>query len=347
MSELGYCFVMMPFNNQFSGYYKKLFSPPIRQQRLKPIRVDEIYTPTQISTDIFKLIQEAEVVLADVTGKNPNVNYELGIAHALGKRAIIVTQNPDDIPFDYKHIRHIHYNTRIPDWEKNLKSSIRSAIAATLKQNSPPKVIQGADLISILGFLKNMQRDFAYEVSKESLIVCDEGGSCTINQEWDIRALTDVSHVIHELYIDKPGAIRSLAASDKTNGQAIDTVTIQANDKSLSYALLLPRLVRRGERLVLALSTYAENYISDLFENRKVTILHRGNTRNGVCFKKKVEKYIFPLNDTTKALQVKFNGAATKEASDIQVEKDKVIVSIDAEWDTAYDGMFSYDIIAN
>ena len=69
---------------------------------------------TSIIDDICNSILGADVVVADCTGQNPNVFYELGIAHTLGKDVILLTQSIDDIPFDISHLRFIEYeNTRM------------------------------------------------------------------------------------------------------------------------------------------------------------------------------------------------------------------------------------------
>lgn len=49
------------------------------------------------------------MVICDCTGRNPNVFYEAGIAHTLGREVVLITQNPEDIPFDLRHLRHIRY----------------------------------------------------------------------------------------------------------------------------------------------------------------------------------------------------------------------------------------------
>jgi hypothetical protein len=55
------------------------------------------------------LIDKSHVVICDLTGRNANVFYEVGIAHTLGRETILITQNADDIPFDLRHLRFIHY----------------------------------------------------------------------------------------------------------------------------------------------------------------------------------------------------------------------------------------------
>jgi hypothetical protein len=77
---------------------------------------------------IFNQISKADVLIADMTGRNPNVFYEVGYAHALGKIVILVTQNADDIPFDLKHRQHIIYGGRIDSLKTQLTERLRWAI---------------------------------------------------------------------------------------------------------------------------------------------------------------------------------------------------------------------------
>ena len=72
-------------------------------------RADNRWDHPAIIQDVVALIDQAAIVVCDCTGKNANVFYEMGIAHALGKEVIIITQNSVDIPFDIAHLRHIRY----------------------------------------------------------------------------------------------------------------------------------------------------------------------------------------------------------------------------------------------
>jgi len=80
------CFVLMPFGPPFDGYYQKIIKPAASKAALDALRSDEIYSTKAIIQDIWNRIWQARVIVADVTGKNPNVNYELGLCHALGSR---------------------------------------------------------------------------------------------------------------------------------------------------------------------------------------------------------------------------------------------------------------------
>ncbi|CAN7592774.1 hypothetical protein [Rhizobium sp. LjRoot254] len=76
-------------------------------------RVDEqIYSETMLER-IYRQIDAADFIIADLTGRNPNVFYEIGYAHAKQKQCILLTQHADDIPFDLKHHRHLVYEGKI------------------------------------------------------------------------------------------------------------------------------------------------------------------------------------------------------------------------------------------
>jgi hypothetical protein len=98
-------FVLIPFKSPFDDYYEDIIRPAARAAGLVTLKADEIYGTGPIIQDIWKQIWAATVVIADVTGKNPNVNYELGICHTLGVPTVIITQSMDDVPFDYRHRR--------------------------------------------------------------------------------------------------------------------------------------------------------------------------------------------------------------------------------------------------
>ena len=73
-------------------------------------RADEIFGTDPIIDDIWEAINSAALIVADVTGRNPNVMYEIGMAHTVGKPVLIVTQAIEDVPFDLRHYRCITYD---------------------------------------------------------------------------------------------------------------------------------------------------------------------------------------------------------------------------------------------
>lgn len=85
-------------------------------------------TSSTISGSVFT---HAEVLLADLTGKNPNVFYELGLAHAARKPVVLITETLADVPFDLRAIRVIEYSPRLPSWDLKLREDITEALVAT------------------------------------------------------------------------------------------------------------------------------------------------------------------------------------------------------------------------
>lgn len=100
--------VMMPFNAAFAGTYSAV-KRVADHMGLECLRADDIWDNSTFMQDIFDLIFCAKVVVVDFTGRNPNVMYETGIAHTLGKTVIPITQSLDDIPSDLGHHRALKY----------------------------------------------------------------------------------------------------------------------------------------------------------------------------------------------------------------------------------------------
>jgi hypothetical protein len=73
-------------------------------------RADDIWDQAEVIQDVFSLIYRSRVVVCDFSNRNPNVFYEAGIAHTLGKPVVPIVQNAEHIPFDLGHLRFIKYH---------------------------------------------------------------------------------------------------------------------------------------------------------------------------------------------------------------------------------------------
>ncbi|WP_263367313.1 TIR domain-containing protein [Edaphobacter bradus] len=128
------CFVMMPFADPLGGYYASIYKPAIEKAQLRAIRADaEIYGTGKIIDQIWNGIHTARILVAELTGRNPNVLYELGIAHALEKPVVLVSSNEEDVPFDIRHVRVIYYDMTDPFWGNKLIEKIAENILSALK----------------------------------------------------------------------------------------------------------------------------------------------------------------------------------------------------------------------
>ena len=101
--------VMMPFEAAFDEVHKEITDNITEKFEKKCMRVDNMWENDRIVQDIVNLISRSKIVIADCTKRNPNVFYEIGIAHSIGKDVILITQNDDDIPFDLRHLRYVTY----------------------------------------------------------------------------------------------------------------------------------------------------------------------------------------------------------------------------------------------
>ncbi len=128
----GVCFVMSSFGGWSDSYYNDIFAPAVRAAGLEPHRADDLFHPGVIVKDIWEYVKKSRVLVADLTGQNPNVFYELGLAHALSKPVVLVAQSLNDVPFDLRSLRVVTYVVLDPRWPETLRTDITSSLRAVL-----------------------------------------------------------------------------------------------------------------------------------------------------------------------------------------------------------------------
>jgi hypothetical protein len=99
--------------------------------------------------DIWKFVREAKVLLADLSGKNPNVFYELGLAHAIAKPVILVSTTIEDVPFDLRGLRVLIYDKDNETWGPDLRKKIEKSLKETLddiKSAIPPMFLEAHNI---------------------------------------------------------------------------------------------------------------------------------------------------------------------------------------------------------
>ena len=124
----------MPFDETFNPIYMGIIKKATDFFKLDCKRADEIFGTKPIIEDVWEYIQKANFLIADLTGRNPNVFYELGVAHALNKKVILITQKMDDLPFDLRQYRCIIYENSIGGAGK-LEDGLKSTIDKLLKES--------------------------------------------------------------------------------------------------------------------------------------------------------------------------------------------------------------------
>ncbi len=120
-------FMLMPFAEKLAKIYEHI-KKTLEELGHRISRADDIFRSTPIMEDVVNLIKRADIIIADLTGRNPNVFYELGRAHEQEKYVIQISQD-DKIPFDTSHIRTIMYNDT-PEGHEELTKNIKKYIAS-------------------------------------------------------------------------------------------------------------------------------------------------------------------------------------------------------------------------
>lgn len=227
-------FMVMPFQNEVANSnYQHSIKPICEGFNLEVRRADEIFSTNPIYDDIVKEIQDASIVIVDITGKNPNVFYELGIAHTLKQnRTIMLTQDSfDGMPFDIAHFRIISYKDSIAsrtDFENKLKETLK-ILLSDLKEtfedefeltieilSSSNKV---SDLLILLGvnqyegtIHKNdplyLEGSYPFGESSNSSISAENGAKSLIklgyiNIENELVNVTEKGKALVELLVEK------------------------------------------------------------------------------------------------------------------------------------------------
>ena len=130
------CFIVMPFGQEWSADVHRILVKACDAAGARAVRGDDLFTPTDILEDIWQGIHAADFVIADITGRNPNVLYELGIAHTLAKPVLILSRLASDIPIDLATRRVALYGQSAGDWREDLAHKIQPAVAALVSDCS-------------------------------------------------------------------------------------------------------------------------------------------------------------------------------------------------------------------
>jgi hypothetical protein len=150
-------FVAMPFLPELDYTYE-VISDVCAVLEASVTRADELFTVSHVVNDIWSAIFHARAVICDCTGRNPNVFYELGIAHTLGKKVMLIARNEADIPFDLRHWRYFVYSDDRISLENHVKAALTRVLLGQTEVVHP----------------KRRALKESFEVSSERLLRADE-----------------------------------------------------------------------------------------------------------------------------------------------------------------------------
>lgn len=162
------CFIVSPIGDENSDIRKRaddlydfILEPVCRECGFECTRADRIQESGIITSDIIKLLRESDLVIADMTGHNPNVFYEMGFRYALDKPVIQMIDKKGNIPFDLGAIRTIKYDIHDFRDAENVKMNLKEYIINSIKDNDNETFEKPIDFIDIIERLDKIQDQIA------------------------------------------------------------------------------------------------------------------------------------------------------------------------------------------
>ena len=240
-------FVLMPFDTDFNDIYSGFLKVALEEAGFEVLRADDMQSQRNILQDVLDGIVNSDLVVADLTNSNPNVYYELGIAHAAKKPVILITQSIDDIPFDLRSYRLIEYDVRfskIGEAKAKLSSYANGFLDGRIKFGSP-----------FTDFFHHYERqDSGVATTEESEpLETSEGTGTGDSNEYDDRGFLDHMVDLNQGYTQIAQIIQSItteleAITNSINNASSDMNTISDNPNASSASAaqrVTQRLARR------------------------------------------------------------------------------------------------------
>ncbi|MBI5604179.1 MAG: hypothetical protein HY879_12585 [Deltaproteobacteria bacterium] len=193
------CFVAMPFDRLYTAEYETVIRPAIEKANLVAIRGDEIYAKARIVDDIWHSIRSARAIVAELTSKNPNVLYEVGLAHAIGKAVIIITREEDDVPFDLKSLRYIYYDTNDPYWGTSLAAALQNMLENVLRVKDVSSHLEGIAAVQPPAFPSVIPVPQTKQKEEEQVLAVAGQWKCSISEDCDYDLRLSLSQNKKEL----------------------------------------------------------------------------------------------------------------------------------------------------
>jgi hypothetical protein len=137
------CFVIAPIGDDDSDarkhsnqVLKYIIAPAVEPLGYRPLRADQISKPGLIGQDIIQHLADDPLVVADLTGHNANVFYELAIRHVARTPIVLLIHRGERVPFDVSHARTIFFDLRDPDSVKAASESVARQVSEMAADSS-------------------------------------------------------------------------------------------------------------------------------------------------------------------------------------------------------------------
>lgn len=164
------CFVIMPFSKERSDIYKHGIAPACKKAGFQAVRLDKLRGPINFNREIVEHIFNSDVIIAEITDENPNVYYELGVAHAFGSKTIMIAQNSQDLPSDIRSYRCMIYSqSDLTQLQKEIIAELRKLEKWSQNSSNPVQ-----DFMPAGAFIpKSAWEQLNREMQKKEELLCD------------------------------------------------------------------------------------------------------------------------------------------------------------------------------
>jgi len=313
----------MPFGGYFDGYYSNVLKPAITNVGLGALRADEIYGTGVVIEDVYEAIVSASICIADVTGRNPNVSYELGMTHAEKKPVLIITQDIDDVPFDYRHLRIIQYDPRQYGWE----APFQDAVIKTITEVQRDPVAHSALKPRSVEFdkaKKHLTEIFlyqSYDLNRKNEIFCDSSGNALIKTTWKVVARSPIFHLCHNIVCDNPGDVEIRRVYDVINARDLEYIVVSESQNHMSYFFIFGQFKNVGQHFKVETEVFAQNFfdIEKFLSDREMMMSTQAVT-HGIRFAERADFIYLPKEE-------KFSGVYAQYLSHPKHKKVGAIIS--------------------
>lgn len=255
MSTKPIVFVITPFDEDFLALYEEL--KRIFGEKFEFSNAKDLDNQQNILQDIVEGIHNAQVIIADLTGLNANVFYELGLAHAMNKKVIIITQDISELPFDIKAYRANEYSlqfNKLPFLIEKLDKLLDGAVKNTVSFGNP-----------VSDYLPNYYtQPCETEIVETSNNDTDEIDS--VNEDGEKGFLDYIADIEENTYL-MSSEINTMSQEMQENSDVITSSTIEINKVKLQSGRADAAFVRNICRKISDPTELLANQIKGHTEN--------------------------------------------------------------------------------
>jgi hypothetical protein len=237
-------FVIMPFDTEFETLYRNVIIPALENSGYLVTRADSSLNQQNILRDVVRGISEADLVIAELTTNNPNVMYELGLAHGLNIPTVMIAQNIDDVPFDLRSYRIQVYSTRFDKIHL-----LTESLAEIAKKNLNQEITFGSPVIDFISVNPDVKAERTNEFypmnSSEDLLDLEEPGILDYIIDGE-AALGKISEAMVKI------AEETQVINDSFNGHGVTLTKFQGDSQ--------PGTAARIQRLFMIIAKDIDDY---------------------------------------------------------------------------------------